>query len=103
MKEFLRNTWKHRAHVIMALPVFLILFFIMYVPMAGSFDESRSLGQPGKAEPPRESPQSTSQKTYGTDRPASPRIHGEWVFLSWKTGRGTAFGAAAVIFEGGKL
>lgn len=35
MKEFLRNTWKHRAHVIMALPVFLILFFIMYVPMAG--------------------------------------------------------------------
>lgn len=35
MKDFLRNTWKHRAHVIMALPVFLILFFIMYVPMAG--------------------------------------------------------------------
>lgn len=35
MKGFLQNTWKHRAHVIMALPVFLILFFIMYVPMAG--------------------------------------------------------------------
>ena len=35
MKEFMRNTWKHRAHVVMALPVFLILFFIMYVPMAG--------------------------------------------------------------------
>lgn len=35
MKEFLHNTWKHRAHVIMALPTFLILFFIMYVPMAG--------------------------------------------------------------------
>ncbi len=35
MKSFLANTWKHRAHVIMALPVFLILFFIMYVPMAG--------------------------------------------------------------------
>ena len=35
MKAFLHNTWKHRAHVIMALPVFLILFFIMYVPMAG--------------------------------------------------------------------
>ena len=35
MKGFLENTWKHRAHVIMALPVFLILFFIMYVPMAG--------------------------------------------------------------------
>lgn len=35
MKNFLSNTWKHRAHVVMALPVFLILFFIMYVPMAG--------------------------------------------------------------------
>lgn len=35
MKGFLQNTWKHRAHVIMALPVFLILFFIMYVPMVG--------------------------------------------------------------------
>ena len=35
MKDFLRNTWKHRAHVVMALPAFLVLFFIMYVPMAG--------------------------------------------------------------------
>ena len=35
MKSFLQNTWKHRAHVVLALPVFLILFFIMYVPMAG--------------------------------------------------------------------
>ncbi len=35
MKAFLENTWKHRAHVVMALPAFLILFFIMYVPMAG--------------------------------------------------------------------
>ena len=35
MKDFFKNTWKHRAHVVMALPVFLILFFIMYVPMAG--------------------------------------------------------------------
>ncbi len=35
VKDFLSNTWKHRAHVVMALPVFLILFFIMYVPMAG--------------------------------------------------------------------
>ncbi len=35
MKGFLENTWKHRAHVVMALPAFLILFFIMYVPMAG--------------------------------------------------------------------
>lgn len=35
MKSFFENTWKHRAHVVMALPVFLVLFFIMYVPMAG--------------------------------------------------------------------
>lgn len=35
MKDFLQNTWKHRAHVVLALPVFLVLFFIMYVPMAG--------------------------------------------------------------------
>ena len=35
MKNFLKNTWKHRAHVLMAMPVFLILFFIMYVPMSG--------------------------------------------------------------------
>lgn len=35
MKEFFKNTWKHRAHVVMALPVFLVLFFIMYVPMTG--------------------------------------------------------------------
>lgn len=49
MKAFLQNTWKHRAHVIMALPVFLILFFIMYVPMAGlvmafkNFDYSKGI------------------------------------------------------------
>lgn len=49
MKEFFKNTWKHRAHVVMALPVFLILFFIMYVPMAGlvmafkSFDYSKGI------------------------------------------------------------
>ena len=35
MKSFLQNTWKHSAHVVLALPVFLVLFFIMYVPMAG--------------------------------------------------------------------
>ena len=35
MKSFLRNTWQNRAHVVMALPVFLVVFFIMYVPMAG--------------------------------------------------------------------
>ena len=35
MKDFFRNTWKHRAHVLMALPVVLILLFFNYVPMAG--------------------------------------------------------------------
>lgn len=35
MKGFLRNTWKHRAHVVMTLPVFLILLFFNYVPLAG--------------------------------------------------------------------
>lgn len=35
MKGFLKNTWKNRANVVMALPGFLILFFIMYVPMSG--------------------------------------------------------------------
>ncbi|MDE7285189.1 MAG: ABC transporter permease subunit [Lachnospiraceae bacterium] len=49
MKSFFQNTWKHRAHVVMALPVFLILLFIMYVPMAGlvmafkSFDYSKGI------------------------------------------------------------
>lgn len=35
MKGFWQNTWKHRAYVVLALPAFLILFFIMYVPMGG--------------------------------------------------------------------
>lgn len=36
MREgFWSNTWKNRAHIVMALPAFLILFFIMYVPMSG--------------------------------------------------------------------
>ena len=35
MKAFLQNTWKHRAHVLMALPAFLILFFFDYVVMGG--------------------------------------------------------------------
>ncbi len=35
MKGFLENTWKHRAHVVLALPVVLIMFFFLYVPMAG--------------------------------------------------------------------
>ncbi len=33
--SFFGNLWKHRAHVVMALPVLLVLFFIMYVPMTG--------------------------------------------------------------------
>ena len=33
MKDFLQNTWKHRAHVVMALPAFLILLFFSYIPM----------------------------------------------------------------------
>ena len=35
MRAFLKNTWQNRAHVVMALPAFLVLFFIMYVPMSG--------------------------------------------------------------------
>lgn len=35
MKDFFHNTWKHRAHVLMALPAALILFFFSYVPIAG--------------------------------------------------------------------
>ena len=49
MKSFWQNTWKHRAHVVLALPVFLVLFFIMYVPMGGlvlafkTFDYSKGI------------------------------------------------------------
>ncbi|MBR0219433.1 MAG: sugar ABC transporter permease, partial [Clostridia bacterium] len=49
MKEFFHNTWKHRAHVVMALPAFLVLLFIMYVPMSGlvlafeKFDYSKGI------------------------------------------------------------
>ena len=48
-KGFFSNIWKHRAHVIMALPAFLVLFFIMYVPMSGlvlafkNFDYSKGI------------------------------------------------------------
>jgi putative aldouronate transport system permease protein len=35
MKEFLHNTWKHRAHLIMCLPAVLVLFLFSYMPMAG--------------------------------------------------------------------
>ena len=35
MKNFLRNTWKNRAHVVLALPAFLILLLFAYVPMFG--------------------------------------------------------------------
>ena len=35
MKEIGKNLWKHRAYVIMSLPVMLIMIFFAYVPMAG--------------------------------------------------------------------
>lgn len=35
MKNFLHNTWKHRAHVVMALPAFLVLLFFAYISMGG--------------------------------------------------------------------
>ena len=49
MKEFFKNTWKHRAHVVMALPAFLVLLFFAYIPMSGlvmafkSFDYSKGI------------------------------------------------------------
>ncbi len=49
MKSFMDNVWKNRAHVVMALPAFLVLLFIMYVPMAGlvmafkAFDYSKGI------------------------------------------------------------
>ena len=49
MKDFWKNTIKHWPYVIFALPVFLVLFFIMYVPMAGlvmafkTFDYSKGI------------------------------------------------------------
>ena len=50
MKNFLHNTWKHRAHVVMALPAFLVLLFFAYIPMGGlvmafkSYDTLRESG-----------------------------------------------------------
>lgn len=35
MNSFLRDTWKHRAYLVMALPAVLVLFFFNYIPMAG--------------------------------------------------------------------
>lgn len=35
MKDFFRNTWKHRTHLIMCIPVIMILFLFNYMPMAG--------------------------------------------------------------------
>lgn len=35
MNQFLRDTWKHRAYLVMALPAVLILLFFNYIPMAG--------------------------------------------------------------------
>ena len=35
MKGFFHNTWKHRAHLVMCIPAFLLLFLFSYMPMAG--------------------------------------------------------------------
>lgn len=35
MKDFFRNTWKHRAHLVMSIPAILVLFLFSYMPMAG--------------------------------------------------------------------
>ena len=35
MKQFFRDTWKHRAYLVMALPAVLVLLFFNYIPMAG--------------------------------------------------------------------
>lgn len=35
MKDFLHNTWKHRIHLLMCVPVILVLVLFNYVPMAG--------------------------------------------------------------------
>ena len=49
MKAFLRNTWQHRALVVLALPVFLVMLFINYLPMSGlilafeDFDYTRGI------------------------------------------------------------
>ena len=49
VKGFMDNMWKNRAHIVMALPAFLVLLFIMYVPMAGlvmafkAFDYSKGI------------------------------------------------------------
>ncbi len=35
MKAFTRNIWKHRAHLVMMLPVVIILLLFSYIPMTG--------------------------------------------------------------------
>ncbi len=35
MKGFWQNTWKHRAHVIMCLPAFILLLMFAYIPIVG--------------------------------------------------------------------
>ena len=32
---FFKNTWKHRAHLVMTLPAFLVLLLFAYIPMGG--------------------------------------------------------------------
>ena len=35
MKDFMHNTWKHRAHLVMCIPAILVIFLFSYMPMAG--------------------------------------------------------------------
>ncbi len=35
MKDFMHNTWKHRAHLIMCIPCILILLLFNYIPISG--------------------------------------------------------------------
>lgn len=35
VNHFFKNMWKHRVHILMAMPTFLIMFFFLYVPMGG--------------------------------------------------------------------
>lgn len=35
IQHFFKNMWKHRVHILMAMPTVLIMFFFLYVPMGG--------------------------------------------------------------------
>jgi len=49
-KYFFNNSWKHRAHIVMTIPVFIILLLFNYIPMLGgvvmafkNFDYSKGI------------------------------------------------------------